>query len=103
MKITVMNATDDGSSGFHGMVSALLEETLKSVNPEAIYTCGPHAMMKEIARIAESISLPCQVSLEERMACGIGVCLGCTVRLSDGRMVRSCVEGPVFNALEVEW
>ena len=80
-----------------------LRETLKSVNPEALYTCGPQAMMKEITRIAEYASLPCQVSLEERMACGIGVCLGCTVRLRNGRMVRSCVEGPVFNAFEVEW
>ena len=101
--ITVINATDDGSSGFHGMVSALLEETLKSINPEVIYTCGPYSMMKEVARIVEYASLPCQVSLEERMACGIGVCLGCTVRLRDGRMVRSCVEGPVFNAFEVKW
>ena len=97
----VKAATDDGSVGFHGMASELFEEYIESVKPEAVYTCGPHAMMKDVARIAEQSSIPCQVSLEERMACGIGVCLGCAVLLKDGSMVRSCVDGPVFNASEV--
>lgn len=99
--IVVLKATDDGSSGFYGMVSELLEQKIDSIKPNAIYTCGPHAMMKTIIRIAESRALPCQVSLEERMACGIGACLGCAVLLKDGRMVRSCVDGPVFNASEI--
>ncbi|HUT64503.1 MAG TPA: dihydroorotate dehydrogenase electron transfer subunit [Anaerolineae bacterium] len=99
--VTVMSATDDGSSGFYGKVSELFEKNIEIIRPKALYTCGPHAMMKEIARVAELWSIPCQVSLEERMACGIGVCLGCAVRLRNGRMVRSCVEGPVFYTSEV--
>ncbi|MBA7478685.1 Dihydroorotate dehydrogenase B (NAD(+)), electron transfer subunit [subsurface metagenome] len=99
--ITVIKSTDDGSVGYHGMVSELLSDNITGIKPEVIYTCGPRAMMKEVARIAEKSSVPCQVSLEERMACGTGVCLGCAVNLIDGRMVRSCVDGPVFNASEV--
>lgn len=100
-RITVKTSTEDGSAGYHGMVSELLADNITGIEPEAIYTCGPRAMMKEVARIAERHSVPCQVSLEERMACGTGVCLGCVVNLKDGRMVRSCVDGPVFNASEV--
>jgi len=100
--VTVMTATDDGSRGHHGMVSELLALHVEDIKPSAVYTCGPRAMMKTIARIANHYAVPCQVSLEERMACGIGVCLGCTVRLKDGRMVRSCVDGPVFKASEVD-
>jgi len=99
--VTVKTATDDGSSGFHGMVSELLCKHIETIRPEAIYTCGPTPMLKEVAGIAEQSSIPCQLSLEERMACGIGVCLGCAVPFKDGRMMRSCVDGPVFNANEV--
>ena len=99
--IIVYTATEDGSSGFYGLVSKMLEENIETISPAAIYTCGPDAMMKEIASIAKDAGIPCQVSLEERMACGIGVCYGCTVQFCDGRMVRTCVDGPVFNADEV--
>jgi dihydroorotate dehydrogenase electron transfer subunit len=58
-------------------------------------------MMKAVASVAAAAGIPCQVSLEERMACGIGACLGCAVELRDGRMVRSCIDGPVFDAGEV--
>jgi len=99
--ITVMTATDDGSAGRHGFVSDLLEENIDAVRPSAVYACGPVEMMRAVSRIAAARGVPCQVSLEERMACGLGVCLGCAVRLKNGRMVRSCVDGPVFDACEV--
>jgi len=99
--VTVMTATDDGSAGYHGFVSELLDENIDVVEPSAIYACGPAEMMRAVSRIAARRNIPCQVSLEERMACGLGVCLGCAVRLKDGRMVRSCVDGPVFDACEV--
>lgn len=99
--VEIMKATDDGSFGYHGFVTGLLSDFLQELSPSAIYTCGPHPMMKAVAAIASERSIPCQVSLEERMACGIGACLGCAVQMTDGRMARSCVEGPVFFADKV--
>jgi dihydroorotate dehydrogenase electron transfer subunit len=101
--VTALEATDDGSRGYHGMVTALLEERIGKLSPGALYVCGPRSMMKAAAEIAKKGGVPCQVSLEERMACGIGACLGCTVQMVDGSMARSCKEGPVFNADEVLW
>ncbi len=99
----VMTATDDGSSGFHGIVSDLLQENISSISPAAIYACGPLQMMKAVAAVAKSEGISCQVSLEERMACGVGACFGCAVQLSNGQMSRTCVDGPVFFADEVYW
>ena len=101
--VSVMKATDDGSAGYHGTVSDLLEKHIESIHPSVLYTCGPHLMMKAVAVIARKKGIRCQVSLEERMACGLGACYGCAVRLRDGSMVRSCVDGPVFDANEVNW
>ncbi|MFA6471637.1 MAG: dihydroorotate dehydrogenase electron transfer subunit [Candidatus Latescibacterota bacterium] len=101
--VMVMEATDDGSRGYHGMVTTLLDEQIRKLSPRSLFVCGPNPMMKAAAEIARSAGVPCQVSLEERMACGIGACLGCAVRMNDGSMVRSCVDGPVFNADEVAW
>jgi len=94
-------ATDDGSSGYHGFVSALLEMFLADSKPSMVYTCGPLPMMKTVAEICLRTGVRCQVSLEERMACGFGVCLGCAVMNREGKMIRSCVEGPVFYSDEV--
>lgn len=99
--VCLLTATDDGSEGYHGFVSGLLAERLSEISPSAVFTCGPHPMMKAVASVAAAAGIPCQVSLEERMACGIGACLGCAVEMRDGRMVRSCVDGPVFDAGEV--
>lgn len=96
-------ATDDGSAGFHGPVTGLLERALAAVCPGAVYACGPKPMMAAVAALTAGTGVPCRVSLEENMACGMGVCLGCAVALRDGRMVRSCVDGPVFDAAEVAW
>ncbi|MBN1613824.1 MAG: hypothetical protein JW950_05080 [Deltaproteobacteria bacterium] len=95
--------TDDGSRGFHGPVTALFERDLCSYDPEKtmIYACGPPAMIGSLARILEATSFSCQVSMEERMACGVGACLGCVTAVKDNggriRYERVCREGPVFD------
>ena len=101
----VMIATDDGTLGHHGLVTDLLKKRLKEPC-DIIYACGPKPMLKAIAEIAEENDIECQVSLEERMACGVGACLGCAVRIiSDGKekYLHVCKDGPVFNAREVVW
>jgi dihydroorotate dehydrogenase electron transfer subunit len=94
-------ATDDGSYGFHGFVTELLEMKIKEKKPVFIYSCGPAAMMKKVSSISEKYGIECQVSLEEKMACGIGACYGCVVELANGNMARICREGPVFKSTEV--
>lgn len=94
-------ATDDGSIGHHGFVSGLMDKVLAESLPAAIYACGPQPMMRTVARIAGDTGVPCQVSLEERMACGIGACYGCAVERLDGSILRACFDGPVFNAGEI--
>ena len=96
--------TDDGSKGHKGFVSALLQKilTTNDKRPTTIYACGPKAMLKEVAGIAGKNKIPCQLLLEEYMACGVGVCLGCAVMTKSGyKMV--CKDGPVFEASEVIW
>lgn len=97
-------ATDDGSSGFHGNAVQLLRElNLKS---DMIYSCGPKVMLKALSDYALENNLNCQVSMEERMACGIGACVGCVVKIkeNDGWTYKKvCKDGPVFNFREVDW
>lgn len=97
-------STDDGSAGHKGFVSELLKKELKahSSQPIALYACGPSPMLKEIARICKESKIDCQVSLEEKMACGVGACLGCAVMTKDGYKM-ACKDGPVFNAEEIIW
>jgi dihydroorotate dehydrogenase electron transfer subunit len=91
-------ATDDGSAGFSGRVTALLEEVLLVADYRlpAIYGCGPKPMLRELARICRKKNIPAQVSLEAHMACGIGACLGCVVSTKNGYK-RVCKDGPVFE------
>jgi dihydroorotate dehydrogenase electron transfer subunit len=99
---TVQLATDDGSAGFHGSVLALLEAQLdREAPPQALYTCGPTAMMSAVARLAQARRLVCYASLEERMGCGIGICRGCAHRDAQGGWRCICVDGPVYNAAEI--
>ena len=95
-------ATDDGSRGFRGRVTALLEKTLsaRGFGPAVIYSCGPQPMLEELCRVSGSFHIPAQVSLEAHMACGIGACLGCVVNTRKGYK-RVCKEGPVFEAKEL--
>jgi len=102
----VKTATEDGSKGYKGLATELLQDMLATSREVrvAIYACGPVGMLKEVARIAEAKKIPCQVSLEERMACGVGVCLGCPVKVKTGEGYRMvCKDGPVFNAEEIAW
>lgn len=95
----VFYSTDDGSYGQKGFVTQLLEKYLKKVenpNDYFIQTCGPTAMMKRVLEIARHYSVPGEASWEERMACGLGVCLGCMVKTRQG-WTPSCTEGPVFR------
>lgn len=99
-------STEDGSKGCKGLATDLLLEILRTPGSghRSIYACGPTAMLKAVAHIAADHRIPCQVSLEERMACGVGVCLGCPVKVRPGdeyKMV--CKDGPVFNAEEIAW
>jgi dihydroorotate dehydrogenase electron transfer subunit len=90
-----------------GLARCWLEALDESQRDEvSVYACGPHPMLAAAAALAEEYSLPCQVSLEEFMACAVGGCAGCTVRIqtADGpAMKRVCVDGPVFDAAQVAW
>jgi dihydroorotate dehydrogenase electron transfer subunit len=92
-------ATDDGTAGFHGRVTGLLEKHLASGSDKkhVLYGCGPDPMLRAIADISRRYSLPAQVSLEAHMACGVGACLGCVVQTQRG-YERVCKEGPVFKS-----
>lgn len=92
--------TDDGSMGVQGTVIDLLHKLSKE-EYDMIYTCGPRPMMEAVATWAKQQHIPCQVSLEEHMACGMGVCLVCTCATNDGKRRKVCTEGPAFWAEEV--
>lgn len=98
----VFLATDDGSCGYHGFVTDILKNILNSNGVSRIYTCGPTPMMKLVAEIAKQKEIPVQVSLEERMGCGVGACVTCTCTVA-GKRKRVCKDGPVFDGAEVEW
>ena len=97
----VITATDDGSHGHHGMITDLLPFHLGNVRQ--MFSCGPHAMMATVAQFCDEQNIPCQVSLEAHMACGLGACLGCTIQAADGGYRHVCSHGPVFQAKEVAW
>lgn len=102
----VVITTDDGSAGLHGPVTKPLEEALAGGGYEAVLACGPRAMLKAVAAASAARGVPCQVSMEERMGCGIGACLVCACKTQAGgeaAMSRVCKDGPVFDAGEVCW
>jgi len=100
-------ATDDGSEGHGGLVTDLLAARLDEGPCAAVFACGPHPMLKATAAEAMRRGIPCQVSLEQRMACGMGACLGCAYKIlrADGSETYAhvCVDGPVFDAKDVIW
>ncbi len=95
-------ATDDGSYGYKGSCVSLVEELLATKAYKHVAVCGPEALMHIIATMCVRDGVSCQVSLERRMACGIGACLSCVVDTTSGKK-RACVDGPVFDAQEVVW
>ncbi len=99
--------TDDGSYGIKGFAINELEKDLKNKKIDCIYACGPLPMLRAVKKLAMEKNIPCQISLEERMGCGIGVCLGCavkTARSSDEnpQYFHVCKGGPVFQAKDVD-
>lgn len=95
-------ATEDGSKGYQGFVTGILRK-LNMSDYAIIYTCGPLVMMKNIYRAIRESGVPLQVSLEEKMACGIGACLCCVTEAKDDKHVCVCKEGPVFNVGDLNW
>jgi dihydroorotate dehydrogenase electron transfer subunit len=105
-------ASQQGYPGcFDGYITDLARAWLNAINDEersevSLYACGPHPMLAATARLAQEFGLPCQVSLEEFMACAVGGCAGCTVRVVTAEgpaMKRVCVDGPVFDATLIDW
>ncbi|MFP6579076.1 MAG: dihydroorotate dehydrogenase electron transfer subunit [Myxococcota bacterium] len=96
-------ATEDGSRGHSGRVTDLLRQALDEDPDARVYVCGPTAMMRACAEIALSHEASCSVSLENGMACGFGVCLGCAAPVGEVGYQLVCCEGPVFDARQVRW
>jgi dihydroorotate dehydrogenase electron transfer subunit len=106
--IPAVVTTDDGSYGVRGFVTQALERYLdeNAVRDVVIYTCGPEAMMKRVAAIALSRGLACQVAAERAMACGMGTCQSCCIKVRDDggwRYKLTCTDGPVFAAADLLW
>ncbi|MBM6403745.1 dihydroorotate dehydrogenase electron transfer subunit [Phycicoccus sp. CSK15P-2] len=99
--------TDDGSAGTRGRVSDVLGEVVERTSSVVVYACGPMAMLRAVTEVSAAYGAVAHVAVEESMACGIGVCMTCVMPVTgdDGvtRMVRSCVEGPVFRGDRVRW
>lgn len=99
--------TVDGSLGVRGIVTDMLGQVIHEARTDVIYACGPMAMLRQVTALARRYDIPVQVAVEESMACGIGVCMTCVLPVvgTDGitRMVRSCVDGPVFRGEQVRW
>ena len=107
----ILVATEDGSLGEKGMINGQLESLLRRLEKKksetSIFASGPNNMLKAISSAAENFGVPCQISLEARMACGFGVCLGCAVKIRNNnnasRYKMVCKDGPVFEAGEIDW
>lgn len=99
--------TDDGSLGHRGWISEVLPEVIRRSRAQVVYACGPMGMLRSVTEIAAAHGAVAQVAVEEAMACGVGVCMTCVMPVQgrDGRtrMVRSCVDGPVFRGDRVRW
>jgi dihydroorotate dehydrogenase electron transfer subunit len=111
MAASVAFTTDDGTYGEKGRVSDVLPEVIERVHADVIYACGPMAMLQAVQSVAgaayDGAGIPTQLSVEESMACGIGVCMTCVLPIvgNDGqtRMARSCADGPVFSGDRIRW
>ena len=105
---TVVFTTEDGTMGQAGRVTDVLPDAIDRMGAEVVYACGPNPMLRAVAEYCLSAGTPCQVAVEEMMACGLGVCWTCAVPVIaiDGRgwwNVRACMEGPVFNGARIWW
>ena len=101
-------ATDDGSEGYHGFVTDLIEKVYQPGESTQLFCCGPMPMLRSAFLVARKLGLPCFVSLETPMSCGLGICFGCVVpyresELADWDYRRTCIDGPVFDAYKLRW
>jgi dihydroorotate dehydrogenase electron transfer subunit len=111
LELPLRVATEDGSAGVRGVVTDLLESELEDPTEGAgssrsgrrIYVCGPTPMMRRCAEIAARHEVPCIAALENAMACGFGVCLGCAAPLREGGYALVCRDGPAFDAASIDW
>jgi dihydroorotate dehydrogenase electron transfer subunit len=103
--IDVTLTTDDGTLGDQCLVTDPLETAIQDQRPDIVCACGPHGMLACIAGIVERHHVPCQLSIETMMACGMGVCLGCAVesRKQQESYLHACIHGPVFNAEDLKF
>ena len=112
----ILVTTEDGSMGETGRATNLLKKYLKDTPDKEelyLYACGPKGMLKETARLTAVYAIPCMVSMESRMGCGLGACLGCVIKVLPGaadlgsslgpEYKRICRDGPVFDAAEIDW
>jgi dihydroorotate dehydrogenase electron transfer subunit len=101
--ITIAIATEDGTSGEKGIVTKLLKHEEHEAGVKmAMYACGPEPMLKAVSDFAAEREMPCWISLERWMACGVGACLSCVVKTKEGYK-RSCRDGPIFESREIIW
>ena len=101
-------ATDDGSEGYHGLVTDLIEKVYRSGESTQLFCCGPSPMLHSAFLTAQKWDLPCFVSLETPMSCGLGICFGCVIPYredehSDWDYRRTCIDGPVFDAYKLRF
>jgi dihydroorotate dehydrogenase electron transfer subunit len=100
--LSIHLATDDGSLGYHGFVTGVME-SLNLPSGCNVYSCGPEPMMAGVSALCKSKSIPCQVSVESVMACGMGACLGCSRPAKKGTYTHVCLNGPVYEAEDLIW
>lgn len=107
LSASVTFTTDDGSYGVQGQVTDVLAEVAAASRTGVVYACGPNAMLRAVSERCRALELPVQVAVEERMACGIGVCFTCVLPVRDAEGAvhnrRSCLDGPVFDGAKVAW
>ncbi|MCX6358816.1 MAG: dihydroorotate dehydrogenase electron transfer subunit [Armatimonadetes bacterium] len=107
--VTLRETTDDGSAGRRGTVADELRDQIAAGGPCSAYACGPTPMLRAVGSLCVEAGVACRVSLETVMPCGLGVCMGCVIKLRNEAepeghsLVRSCHEGPIFDASEVIW
>jgi dihydroorotate dehydrogenase electron transfer subunit len=105
--VDVRLSTDDGSAGHQVLVTALVEQALTESPQAQVVCCGPERMMEAVAHLCRERKVRCRVSLETPMACGIGICFSCVTKVRDASgdwdYKRTCVEGPIFDAADIQW
>ncbi len=100
--VTLKISTEDGSMGFHGKITDLLNQDFAERAPQKIWSCGPMGLLSAIKKWSAAKQTDVELSIEEAMGCGTGICLGCVVKDQNGQYIRACKEGPVFNGASID-